>query len=382
MPLSRRAFLATLGAGGAASLALSGRGREPLTALPPHLLRPADRALAKGRGMIRLDSNENPNGPGERVFEAFRGAFGEANRYPFALENDLKAAIAKAHGIRPEHVLLACGSTEVLKVAVQTFTSLRRPLVFPTPSFEFPAVMAELLGHPVRRVPVDAKLRLDLTPMAEAAQGAGLVFFCNPNNPTATVQGKAEVAAFAAQVAKTSPETVILMDEAYHEYVEDPAYATAIPLALQNPNVIVSRTFSKVFGLAGLRVGYALGRPETLARLDRAMLPSGINQLALAGATLAIGDAAHIAEEQRRNREAKAFTRAWFEKAGYPVGPSEANFLMIDIRRDVKTFKAACLKQGVAVGRPFPPLNTHLRLSIGTRAEMEAALEVFQKVLV
>ncbi|HJW33083.1 MAG TPA: aminotransferase class I/II-fold pyridoxal phosphate-dependent enzyme [Holophagaceae bacterium] len=381
MPLSRRTFLTALGASGAASIALSGRGREPLMALSPHATRQSDRALAKAQGMIRLDSNENPNGPGERVFEAFRNAFSEANRYPFALENDLKAALAKANGVRPEHILLACGSTEILKVAVQTFASPQRALVAPTPSFEFPAVIAGILGFPVRKVPVDAKLRLDLTPMAEAAKGAGLVFFCNPNNPTATVHGKADVAAFIAQVGRTSPDTVILVDEAYHEYVDDPAYATAIPLALQNPNVIVARTFSKVFGLAGLRVGYAIGRPETLARMEMGMLPSGINQLALAGAALAVGDTAHIAEEQRKNREAKAFARAWFEKAGYSVGPSEANFLMIDIRRDVKAFKAACLKQGVAVGRPFPPLNTHLRLSIGTRAEMEAALDVFQKVL-
>lgn len=381
MPLSRRTFLAALGASGAASIALSGRGREPLIARSPHAARQSDRALAKAQGMIRLDSNENPNGPGERVFEAFRNAFSEANRYPFALENDLKAALAKVHGVRPEHILLACGSTEILKVAVQTFASPQRALVAPTPSFEFPAVIAGILGFPVRKVAVDAKLRLDLTPMAEAAKGAGLVFFCNPNNPTATVHGKADVAAFIAQVGKVSPDTVILVDEAYHEYVDDPTYATAIPLALQNPNVLVARTFSKVFGLAGLRVGYAVGRPETLARMERAMLPSGINQLALAGATLAVGDAAHIAEEQRKNREAKAFARAWFEKAGYSVGPSEANFLMIDIHRDVKAFKAACLKQGVAVGRPFPPLNTHLRLSIGTLAEMEAAVQVFQGIL-
>ena len=152
----------------------------------------------------------------------------------------------------------------------------------------------------------------------------------------------------------------------------------AIACGLQ---VIVSRTFSKVFGLAGMRVGYAIGRPETLARMEMAMLPSGINQLALMGATATLADPAHIAEEQRRNREAKAFTRVWFEKAGYPVGASETNFLMIDLRRDVKAFKAACLKAGVAVGRPFPPLTTHLRLSIGTQAEMEAAVAVFGGVL-
>lgn len=378
MPLSRRSFLTTLGAG--VAVGLSARGSEARLA---ERFGPLDleEAAPDAPGLIRLDSNENPHGPGPRVFEAFRQGFRDANRYPDAAEQQLQTALAKHLQVRNEHLLVTCGSAEVLRICVQAFTSPTAGLVTATPSFEFPAVLATLAGHPVKAVPVNSKLGLDLEAMGKAAEGAGLVFLCNPNNPTATVQGRQAVADFVTRLGKTSPQTMILVDEAYHDYVDDPAYGTALPLALSNPRVLVSRTFSKAHGLAGMRIGYAVGRPEALARLERLVLPSGVSQLGLLGAAAALSDPGHLALQQRLNREAKAFTRAWFEQAGYPVGPSETNFLMIDLRREVKAFKAACLKEGVAVGRPFPPLGTHLRLSIGTRAEMEAAVAVFGRVL-
>lgn len=378
MPLSRRTFLTALGAGAAVGLAARGAEARLIGRLGPLDL---EEAAPDTPGLIRLDSNENPHGPGAKVLEAFKAGFPEANRYPDAGEQRLLAALARHLQVRAEHLLLGCGSAEVLRACVQAFTSPTAALVTAAPSFEYPAVLARLAGHPVKAVPVDKGLSLDLEAMAKAAEGAGLVFLCNPNNPTATVHGRQAVADFVARLGKTSPKTVILVDEAYHDYVEDPGYRTAIPLALANPQVLVSRTFSKAYGLAGMRIGYAVGRPETLARLERLFLPSGVSQVALHGAVAALEDAAHLAEQQRLNREAKAFTRAWFEKAGHPVGPSEANFLMVDLRRDVKAFKAACLKEGVAVGRPFPPLGTHLRLSIGTRAEMEAAVAVLGRLL-
>ena len=384
MSVSRRAFLTSIGAGGAGVLALpliQGRGREALYA-QSSTGRRADRMAAAANGIIRIDSNENPNGAGEKVFQAMHGAFAEANRYPFKFEEDLRAAIAKLHGVKSENVLLSCGSGELLRVTVQALTSKERALVVASPTFETSANFAKFLGASVRSVPVDAKLRLDLQPMAEASKGAGLVYFCNPNNPTATVHGKAAVAAFVEQVGKTSPQTTILVDEAYHEYVDDPAYATAIPLAMQNPHVIVTRTMSKVFGMAGVRCGYAIGLPEALDKISPWILDSGVNQLALAGAAVAITDTAHIAAEQKKNREAKAFTRKFFESAGFAVGISDANFLMVDIRKDVKLFKAEALKRGVAVGRQFPPLNTQLRISIGTLSEMQRAAEALKPILV
>jgi histidinol-phosphate aminotransferase len=218
--------------------------------------------------------------------------------------------------------------------------------------------------------------------MADKAGGSGLVFFCNPNNPTATVHGDAAVRDFVARVRRASPATVILIDEAYHEYVDDPSYATAVPMVMGDPNIIVSRTFSKVYGMAGLRAGYAIAHRDTARRLQPWRIGSGVNVLALAAATASIVDKEHMALEQKRNREAKAFTRAWFEKAGFQVGASDTNFLMIDIRRDMRPVRDACRKEGIAVGRPFPPLHTHLRISIGTMDEMKKATEVLRRVLV
>ncbi len=384
MRASRRSFLATLGAGGAGLLAaplINWRGHETVVAQGVSARR-ADRLLASRPGMIRLDSNENPSGPGERVYALIRQHLRESNRYPVKSEDDLAAAIAKVHGIKPENVILGCGSGELLRAAVNAFTSRERALVAPEPTFEAPGNWARFINVPVVAPRVDASLRLDLDAMAQGARGAGLVFFCNPNNPTATVHGKADVSAFVERVGRLSPETTILIDEAYHEYVDEPSYGTAIPLALANPRVVVTRTFSKVFGMAGLRAGYAIGQPATLARISAWLLGSNVNQLALVAAAATVGDAQHIALEQKNNRAARAYTRKFFEGAGYKVAQSEANFMMVDIRRDSREFKLECVKHMVAVGRQFPTLPTHVRVSIGTMEEMKKALQVFKTTLV
>lgn len=378
MPLSRRNFVSALGLGGVGLMSpplLGGRGSEG------RLAAWIKESAAPASGLIRLDSNENPNGPSARSIEALRALLGEANRYPDANEVPLMEAIARAHGVSPANVVLGAGSSETLRMCVEAFTSPTRHLVSAAPTFEPPAEFAKLLGRPVVAVPVAASLALDLDAMAAAAVGAGLVFFCNPNNPTATVHGDAAVKAFIGRIRRTSPETVILVDEAYHEYVDDRAYATAIPMAIADPNVVVSRTFSKVFGMAGLRAGYAIAHADTARRLQGWRLGSGISVLALGAATAAVEDRAHIVQEQRKNREAKAFTRAFFERAGYKVGPSDTNFLMIDLRRDPQPVRVACRENGIAVGRPFPPLDTWLRVSIGTMDEMQQATAVFKKVL-
>ena len=377
MTVSRRHFVSALGLGGAGLLSpplFGGRGHEDRLASWLH-------APASPAGLIRLDSNENPNGPGARAFEAIRGMFGEANRYPDEPELVLIAAIAKEHGVAEENVILGCGSSEILRMCVEAYVNSAQHLVSAGPTFELAANFARTMGRGVVTVPVDAKLRLDLEAMGEKAGGSGLIYFCNPNNPTATVHGDAAVREFVQRVRRDSPATMILIDEAYHEYVEDPSYKTAIPIALADPNVIVARTFSKVFGMAGLRVGYAIVHRDTARKLHGLRLGSGVNVLALAAATASIADHDHIALEQRRNRDAKAFTRAFFEKAGFEVGASEANFVMVDIKRDMRPVREACRKEGIAVGRPFPPLTNYLRISIGTMEEMQRAAEVLRRAL-
>jgi len=384
MAVSRRAFVATLGAGTAGLFAaplISWRGHEDLLAFQGVADRRADRLMATKPGMIRLDSNENPNGPGQRALDAIVRHLGESNRYPVKGEDDLVQLLARLHGATPEHVVLGCGSGELLRAAVQAFTSPTRGLVSPEPTFESPANFAKFLNRPVLAPKVDAKLKLDLDAMAAAARGAGLVYLCNPNNPTATVHGRSDVEAYVDRVMRGSRETTVLIDEAYHEYVDDPSYATAVPLALANPRVVVTRTFSKVFGMAGLRAGYAIGQPDTLKAMSAWLLGSNVNQLALVAAVATAGDKAHIADEQRKNREARAFTRKFFESAGYTVHSTDANFLMVDIHRDAKAFKLECVKHKVAIGRAFPALPTHARVSIGTMPEMRKATAVFRTAL-
>jgi len=384
---SRRSFIATLGVGGAGVLGfplVSWRGRESAYAFQGVSDRRADRLLAERPGMIRLDSNENPGGPGERALASIRNALSRSNRYPVKGEDDLIAAIIKVHGgdMKPANVILGCGSGELLRAAVQGFTSPDKPLVSPEPTFEAPANFAKFIGTKVVSPRVDSELKIDLNATADAAKGAGLVYFCNPNNPTATVHGKADVIAFVDQVLKASPQTTILIDEAYHEYVDEPSYGTVIPLALANPRVVVTRTFSKVFGMAGLRAGYTIGQPATLAKMSSWLLGSNVNQLALAAAATTIGDTQHIAAEQKKNRATRAYTKKFFENAGYKVAQCEANFMMFDIHRDAKAFKLECVKHNVAVGRQFPALPTHVRVSVGTMEEMKKALDVFKVTLV
>jgi histidinol-phosphate aminotransferase len=383
MSLSRRSFLGALGAGGAGVLTaplITWRGHEELVAQAVGSRR-ADRLLAARPGVIRIDSNENPNGPGERVYAVIRRHLGESNRYPVRSEDELAAAIAGTHAIQPENVILGNGSGELLRAAVSAFGTPTRGLVSPDPTFEACASWAKFIGVPVISPKADAAMRLDLDAIADTGRGAGLVYLCNPNNPTATVHSAADVKAYVEQVGRQSPETTILIDEAYHEYVDDPEYATAIPLALANPRVVVTRTFSKVFGMAGLRAGYAVGQPATLARMASWLLGSNISQLTLVAATATVGDRPHIALEQRRNRAARTYTRTFFEKAGYQVARSDANFLMVDIKRDARQFKLDALKHKVAVGRQFPSFPTWVRVSVGTMAEMQKALGVFEAML-
>ena len=332
--------------------------------------------------VIRISSNENPRGPSAAAIRGIQEALGGASRYPMAPAEELRQAIAVDLGVSGEHVLLGCGSTEILDVAVSAFTSSGKPLVTAAPTFEEAADRATLIGSPVRAIRVDGNLRLDLAAMAAASRDAGLVFINNPNHPTGTLHPARAIEEFTRRVLRESSTAIVLIDEAYHEYVEDPAYASAIPLALENPRVIVSRTFSKVHGLAGLRVGYAIGAPATLAAMGKYRLDLAVNVLGAAAARAALAAAReNVPVERKLNHEAREFTRSWFERAGYKVAQSEANFLMADIRRDTADFQRACREHDVQVGRPFPPLGTHARVSIGTMDEMRAAAEVFARVL-
>jgi histidinol-phosphate aminotransferase len=387
MALTRRGFVQTVGIGAAGALTSSwigARGREnavwSLLETTLHAVEP---------GVIVLASNENPVGPGAKVLDAVKAAFGADGRAPGRYSNqsrDLIDAIAKKQGVKPENVVLGCGSTQILRSATHLFTAKDKPLVGTIPTYEECAGYAEMMGHPVRPVALGVEFKVDLDKLTEASKGAGLVFFCNPNNPTATYVGARATREYFATVNRESPDTTILVDEAYFDYVTDPDHDTHIPVAIENPRIIVARTFSKAYGMAGLRMGYAIGHKDTIKKMadwDGGSGTGSLNVLAMHAGTAAIQqDPSFTAGERARNKAVREFTMKWFADRGMKPTESQANFMFVNIGRSAKEFREACRKKGVLVARDFPPFEkTHCRLSFGTMDEMQKAVTVFGEVL-
>ncbi len=387
MALSRRQFVQTAGIGAGAALTSSvwGRGRE-------HAVWSAFEAelQAVEKGMICIASNENPVGPGKKVLDTLRSIL-EGGTKPGRYSNqtgELSEAIASHFKVKTENVLLSEGSTEILRAATQVFTGKTAPLVGTIPTYEECTQVAELIGHPVRAVKLNSEFKIDLDVMLAAAKGAGLIFYCNPNNPTATYVGAKATKDFIAKVNKSSPETTILIDEAYFDYVTDPDHETHIPLAVDNPRVVVARTFSKAYGMAGLRQGYAIGHPDTLRKMRSWVGSSGtgsLNVFGMAAATAAISqdaDGGFSKNERNRNKAVRDFSMKWFADRGMKPTDCQANFMFVNIGTPARAFREACRAKGVIVARDFPPFEkTHARITLGTMEEMQKAVQVFGDVL-
>ena len=386
MPLTRRKFVQTVGIGAAGAMAgsyIGARGRENFiwSAFEPTL-------EALQPGVICLASNENPVGPGKKVLDTLRTLLENGAR-PGRYSNqsgELTEAIASHFKVKSENVLVSEGSTEILRAATQVFTAKTKPLVGTIPTYEECAGYAEMMGAPVRGVSLDSEFRIDLDKMAAAAKGAGLIFYCNPNNPTATYVGAKASRDFFAKVNRESPGTTILVDEAYFDYVTNPDHDTHVPIAIENPRVLVARTFSKAYGMAGLRIGYAIGHKDTIKKMadfDAGAGVTSLNVLALRGAIAAIQqDPSFISAERARNTAVRDFTAKWFADRGMKPTDAQANFMFINIGTPAKAFRDACRAKGVLVARDFPPFEkTHARITLGTMEEMQKAVQVFGEVL-
>jgi len=350
--LSRRHFAHLLGAGAA------------VVAFPSVLAR------ATPGAPILLNSNENPYGPSPAAMRAIRDSLGEVFRYPDDAEAELASTIAKLHGVTTSEVVLGDGSSEILRIAANAFPG---KLVTANPTFE--ALWAHARGSEIVKVPLDATYAHDLPKMLEAARDASLVYICNPNNPTATFTPKAAVRAFLDAVP---PATAVLVDEAYYHYVESPDYESVAPLIATKPNLIVARTFSKIYAMAGLRCGYALAQRATIEKLAAQQQWNSMNLLAVVAANASLGDSAHVVASRKHNHDTRAFVTSELASRGYRTLPSEANFIMIEMREDVKPLIAQFREQGVRVGRLFPPMPQHLRVTIGTMDEMKRFVDVFK----
>jgi len=390
--LTRRRFVQTAGMGAAAAwIGARGRENDVWSFLEPGLQAQAAQAAkpAFTGPMIVLSSNENPLGPGKAVLDAVQKSFGPAGAQPGRYSGGtgpLIEALAKLHGVTPQNIVLGCGSTQILRSATHLFTARTKALVGTIPTYEECAGYADLMGHPVRAIPLDSELNVDLDRMADAARGAGLVFFCNPNNPVATYVGARATRDFISRVNRISPETTILVDEAYFEYVTNPDHATHIPQAVEDPRILVARTFSKAHGMAGMRVGYAVGHVETIRKMadfDGGSGTSSMNVLGLAAGLAAAQQGAGVVKAERdRNAAVRDFTMKWFSDRGLKPTQSQANFMFVNVGRPVKEFRDACLAKGVKVARDFPPFEkSHCRISFGTMEEMKKAVTVFGEVL-
>ena len=367
--ISRRDFARLLGAGAAAAVvaprASFAKPSQPVT------------TLLADSGEVRLSANENPYGPSSKAFQAMTASFNRACRYPDEHNNLLIDKLAKLNGVDDDQILLGDGSGEILKLCAETFT---RPgngnLVAAEPTFEAILNNASANGAEVVKVPLTRTYAHDLPKML-SGEKIGLIYICNPNNPTASITPKNELRDF---IAKTPPQTTVLVDEAYFHYADSPDYESVIPLVKDHPNLIVSRTFSKIYGMAGLRCGYCVAQKETIDRLRRNQMWDSVNCMALAAATASLDDPDHVSNHQRLNREAKTFVTSELEKMGYEQIPSQANFIMFDCKRSVVPLIQAMKERKVRVGRLFPALPTHMRLTIGKKSEMERFVEAFRQV--
>jgi histidinol-phosphate aminotransferase len=342
------------------------------------------RLYAAEPGVVFLSSNENPMGPAPQVLAAIKNVAANGKVVgQYVTQQDVEDAVAAKLGVKRENILLGCGSTQILRTSTHVFTSKTAGLVGSIPTYEECTDYANLIGSPIKPVPMDKNLRVDLDATIAAAKGAGLIFYCNPNNPTATAVNAKDTRAFIEKMNQTSPNTTILVDEAYYEYATDPAYETMIPVAIQNPRVVVARTFSKAYGMAGLRLGYAVGHPDTIKKMSDWDSGVTLNILGLqAGIAASKIDKQWLEAERARNNEARSFTMNWFKQRGYEPTDSQSNFMFINIKRPAKGFRDAARAEGFLVARDFPPFqNTHCRISVGTLDEMKRAVAVFEKIL-
>lgn len=380
MSLSRRRFFRNVGLGGAglSTSFIIGRGREAMAFEPAGLQPPDD------GGFIRISSNENARGPGRKTMDALRGALSPrvGRGYPPDYTGDLVDAIADLYKVSREHVIVGTGSGPILEGGTRAFCSTEKPLVTAAPTFGTADQTARRIGAPAKFIRVDRSMGLDLDAMADAAKGAGMIFFCNPNNPTGTVHPAAAVERFVRRVKQISPDTRILIDEAYIDYAHDPNVKTAVSLARDTPGVFVTRSFSKAHGMAGLRLGYAIGQPETVRAISGAWHLGSVNTLTAAAGIASLRDAQHIDEERAENARVRDFTLQAFRSLGYEAADSHTNCIFVDLKRPAKAFRDACAALKVHVGRDFPPFeNSHSRITLGTMEEMRQAVQIFRKVL-
>ena len=329
--------------------------------------------------MIKIGNNENNWGPPESVMTAMNGAWKYVGRYGYP-DGNIVQAIAEHHGVKPENILLGAGSGEILDVVGTTFLLGNKKVVGADPSYGSVYQHATAIKAEAIKVPLKADYTQDISRMIEAANQhaaqVGFFYLCNPNNPTGLVVPKQEVKAVVESIPKDMP---ILIDEAYHHFVNDANYEESIGYVKEGRPVIVARTFSKIAGLAAMRLGYAVAPAPIIQRM-RPFSIGSINVLVKHGGVASLKDTAAQADVKQKVTAIRTKVSNDLRAYGYDVIPSETNFFMVHLGRQVQPVIEEFRQKEILVGRPFPPMLEHLRVSIGTAEEMDRFLAAFKQV--
>lgn len=328
---------------------------------------------------VQLNSNENPYGPSKRVRTVITNTFDDACRYPFKVLPQLVEMIAEKEGVTKNHIVVTGGSTEGLKAAGLTYGIGGGEIIAADPTYQSLLRYAETFGSYIHRVPVNDKMEHDLEAMAKRITSkTRLVFICNPNNPTGTLLDKNKLKDFCLTFDE---KAVIFSDEAYYDFITEPNYPSMVELVKEDRNIIVSKTFSKVFGLAGLRVGYLIARPDIATRLKAGVM-ANTNILAIEAAKEALKDDEFYKFSIAKNKEAKEFIYSILNDLNLPYIKSHSNFVFFKTGRHIKDMITLMKKENILIGRPFPPMYDWARISTGTMKEMDLFGRALKKVMV
>jgi histidinol-phosphate aminotransferase len=363
-PFSRRSFLQLTAAAAALRIVT-----EPVLAAAAR----AHKAAPKDAVMI--DSNENPLGPSQPARDAISAILPQGGRYLDNLTDELIHTFTQQEGLNPDYIHVFPGSTPALHFGVGTFTSPLRSYVTADPGYEAGMHAATLTGARVVKVPLTKAYAHDPKAMIAAAPDAGLFYICNPNNPTGTLTPHSDIEYLVENKPKDS---IVMVDEAYIHLCDAPS---ALDFVKAGKDVVVLRTFSKAYGLAGLRCGFAVARPELL---DKIVDHSGWNFMpitALVAASASLNDPHLVSERKRINATVRQETFQWLDRNGYSYIPSEANHFMLDTKRPARQVIDAMAQQNVFIGRIWPIMPTCTRITVGTRDEMQRFQAAYQKVI-
>jgi histidinol-phosphate aminotransferase len=324
---------------------------------------------------IRIDANENPLGPGASAREAAAAIVPQGGRYSDWLTDDLVKTLAEMEGLKLEQVRVYAGSSEPLHHTVAAFASPQSSYVTADPGYEAGMFAANAIGAKVVKVPLTKSYAHDVKAMLAAAPDAGVFYVCSPNNPTGTLTSHSDIEYLVENKPKGS---IVLVDEAYIHFADA---VSVMDLVKAGKDVILLRTFSKIYGMAGLRCGAVFGRPDLLEKIEHYGGWNFMPITALVAASASLKDAQLVPERKRINARVRGEVFAWLDRNGYSYIPSEANFFMLDTKRPAKPAIDAMAKQNVFIGRIWPVMPTYTRITIGTAPEMEQFQTAWQKVM-